>query len=697
MTTEPFDNPSVNTDTDTPEPLPQQEEFWRPPARFGSIPVEAFPLGWDRRRSFFKLYPRVELPTQIIERVKLGNEAPHEPNRLIWGDNLHVMREIPDNSIDLIYIDPPFFSGRQYNVMWGDNNEMRSFNDIWEGGMTGYLIWLNARLYEMKRLLKPTGSIYVHCDDHASHYIKVEMDKIFGHDNFRNDLVWRRATSHNDPKCYGRILDHIFYYVKSDNYYWDGDAIATPKTDEQLREAYPSSDERGRYRSADLTGPRHDAERGSPSTMPWRTYDVYEMNRVWSAPKTGKYAEYIERKFIPGYRNIDSIHERLDALDKAGLIHHPKRGKWPGLKRYAAADNGNPPQSLILEPTGFTNYSKSQGEWLGYPTQKPAAFLERIIKASSNEGDVVADFFIGGGTTAEVAMRLGRRFIACDQSRVTIAVTSERLKQAAITRGLEDAPIPDFTVEHWGIYEAERLSAMPAAQFRKFVLRAWGATRSGEADDGPDIHGWRNQLPVWVGEPGLVSQATAADVRAFANAIRRTAQYQQANLRDGVMLAWGFGPDAEDVADRLRRQEAVDVNFVRLKQIRIGDAEFREHIVGRSTDRADYSEFLTFVQPPVVNVGYRTLGGRSVTFDAGDTAVVNPGATLINVQWDFDYDGRRFTATPGYSFRRSKGKDKKPELRVTHKFARAGTFRVACRVQDSRGGEGLWDGAVEVD
>ena len=163
------------------------------------------------------------------------------------------------------------------------------------------------------------------------------------------------------------------------------------------------------------------------------------------------------------------------------------------------------------------------------------------------------------------------------------------------------------------------------------------------------------------------------------------------------MLAWGFGPDAEDVADRLRQREAIDVNFVRLKQIRIGDAEFREHIVGRSTDRADYSEFLTFVQPPVVDVGYRALGGRSVTFDAGDTAVVNPGAKLINVQWDFDYDGQRFTATPGYSLRRSKGKDKKPELRVTHKFARAGTFRVACRVQDSRGGEGLWDGTVKVD
>ncbi|MDE2970377.1 MAG: DNA methyltransferase [Chloroflexota bacterium] len=171
------------------ESLPQQEEYWRAPVRFGSVPVEAEPKGWDRRQAFRKHFPRVNLPIQIVERVPLGREGDHEPNRLIWGDNLHVMRQLPSNSIDLIYIDPPFFSGRNYNVIWGDNNELRSFEDIWEGGLDGYLIWLNARLFEMKRLLKKTGSIYVHCDWHASHYIKVEMDKIFGHENFRNEII----------------------------------------------------------------------------------------------------------------------------------------------------------------------------------------------------------------------------------------------------------------------------------------------------------------------------------------------------------------------------------------------------------------------------------------------------------------------------------------------------------------------------
>ena len=200
--------------------LPQQEEFYRAPVRFGSIPIEAEPKGWDRHQGFRKHYPPVRLPTQIIERVSLGNDESHEPNRLIWGDNLHVMRQIPTNSVDLIYIDPPFFSGRQYNVIWGDDNELRSFNDIWEGGMDGYLIWLNARLYEMKRILKATGSIYVHCDWHASHYIKIEMDKIFGHENFRNEIIWRIGwVSGFKTQKRGWIRNHetLLYYVMSNS------------------------------------------------------------------------------------------------------------------------------------------------------------------------------------------------------------------------------------------------------------------------------------------------------------------------------------------------------------------------------------------------------------------------------------------------------------------------------------------------
>lgn len=181
--------PEIEERDELSDALPAQEDFWRPPTRFGSVPVEKEPLGWDRRKGFRKLFPQVMLPFQVVDRVQFGHPK-LEPNRLFWGDNLHVMRQLPTESIDLIYIDPPFFSGRQYNVIFGDQNELRSFSDIWEGGMPRYLIWLNARLYEMKRLLKKTGSLYVHCDWHASHYIKVEMDKVFGPQNFRSEIVW---------------------------------------------------------------------------------------------------------------------------------------------------------------------------------------------------------------------------------------------------------------------------------------------------------------------------------------------------------------------------------------------------------------------------------------------------------------------------------------------------------------------------
>ena len=595
-----------------PESLPQQEEFYRAPARFGSIPVEAEPKGWDRREGFRKHYPLVNLPTQIIERVRLGHGEAHQPNRLIWGDNLHAMRQIPSNSVDLIYIDPPFFSGRQYNVIWGDNNELRSFGDIWEGGMDGYLIWLNARLYEMKRMLKPTGSIYVHCDWHASHYIKVEMDKIFGYQNLINEIVWYYTGAAAKRDRFARKHDVLLWYGKS---------------------------------------------------LKW-TFNVDEVRTEYASATKERFSHYIGNVRQSGDFGTQQLNPKGKHPDDVFSIS-------------------------ILAP--------SARERIGYPTQKPEPLLERIILASSNEGDTVADFFVGGGTTAVVAQRLGRRWIACDQSRVAVAVTAERLKQQAMTRGVEDAPVPDFTVEHWGIYEASRLSDTPPEQFRDFVLRAYGASRTGRAGDGPHIHGWRNQFPIWVGDAPLESQATAEDVRNFANAVRQTPQYEQANLRDGIMLAWGFGPDAVEAARQLREQEAIDVNFVRIAQVRIGDDGFRQHVVGRSTERADYSEFLTFIQPPVVDVGYRALGGQAVTFDAGDTAVVNAGAEIINVQWDFHYNGQRFSATPGYSFQREgSGKNRKPVLRVTHKFPRTGRFTVACRVQDSRGGEALWSGEVEV-
>lgn len=570
--------PETDERNDLTDELPRQDEFWRPPARFGSVPVEKEPLGWDRRRGFRKFFPQVMLPLQVAERVAFGHPE-LEPNRLFWGDNLHVMRQLPNESIDLIYIDPPFFSGRQYNVIYGDQNELRSFSDMWEEGMPGYLIWLNVRLFEMKRLLKRTGSIFIHCDWHASHYIKVEMDKIFGYANFVNEIVWTYGLGGSSKRTFSKKHDIILFYSKSDDYMFEKPSI--PATSARMR---------GQNKG---------------------------MLDVWSD--------------IPSLNNMSK-------------------------------------------------------ERIGYPTQKPEKLLERIIESCSMEEGTVADFFGGGGTTATVAQQLGRRWISCDQSRVAVALTADRLMQQVESRVGALLDVPDFTLEHWGIYEAQRLSGAPPDQFRAFVLRCFGA-RDEKREEG--IHGYKGEIPVWVGAPDQGGAVTASDVQAFANAIRRTLRYKQDNLRDGVMLAWAFRPDATEAAERLRKLEETDLNFIRLDTVRVDSPRFREHVAALSTDHADYENFLTFVQPPRVEVGFRRVGKLTYDFDASDSVAMNPGAKIINVQWDFDYR-ERFTSTQGYSFVR--GAKNKKEAR--YKFPSEGKRRIACRVQDNMGGDGIWTGEI---
>ncbi|MFC1939992.1 DNA-methyltransferase [Chloroflexota bacterium] len=632
-----FVSPPEESDKDEiAEALPEQEEFWRPPARFGSIPVEANPLGWDSRRGFHKLYPQVMLPTQVVERVSFGHQE-LEPNRLFWGDNLHVMRQLPSESIDLIYIDPPFFSGKQYNVIFGDQNELRSFSDIWEAGLPGYLVWLNARLYEMKRLLKKTGSIYVHLDWHAAHYVKQEMDKIFGYNNFHCNIVWCYKTRQFSKKYWNRKHDDILFYTKTPEYVfkWDAEGVLEPY-DQNTIKKYKFRDDNGYYR---LCGR---GIKGSP------IQSAKDVDPVWEET----HPELVVRNYL-GHGYAPSDYFLMDIVNQVA------------------------------------------NERIGYPTQKPEKLLEKFIMASSKPGDTVADFFCGGGTTPAVAQRLGRRWIACDQSRVAIAITADRVSKQVEQITLEQASksfvVPDFTVEHWGIYEAKRLSETPPDQFRQFVLRAYGAVPDNSE---AGIHGRKGAIPVWVGEPSQKVQVTAQDVVNFANAVRKTARYQQDNLRDGIMLAWAFRPDAVQAAQQLREQEATDLNFIRLDMIRIDSPQFRQHVSVLSTeDKADYNTFLTFVMPPRVEVGWKKLSGLSYRFDISESIVLNSGGKIINVQWDFDHNDT-FISTKGYSFIRTSAKESL--LLVDYTFPATRNYRIACKVQDDIGGEGLWTGHIEV-
>ena len=321
-------------------------------------------------------------------------------NRLILGDNLEVMKKMESDNVDLIYLDPPFFSNRNYEVIWGDDGEVRSFQDRWSGGIEHYIEWLYERIEQMYRLLKPTGSIYLHCDWHANAYIRVEiLDKIFGINNFVNEIIWKRTTTHNDhkqgAKHFGRVTDTIFFYakdIKRFTYYSQFERY----TNDYIASSYRRTDSDGRrFKASDLSA----AKPGGDTSYQWKG----------QYPPKGRYWAYSK--------------ENMEHFEKQGRIFYSSNGR-PYLKHYLDEMPGVSVDSL------WNNcVYKNKIERIGYPTQKPESLLERIIKASSNEGDIVLDPFVGGGTTIAVADGLNRKWIGIDQSVQAVKLSELRLNR----------------------------------------------------------------------------------------------------------------------------------------------------------------------------------------------------------------------------------------------------------------------------
>lgn len=573
--------------------IPKQAQFFKTPIRFGNIPVDQLPLGCDEKEQYRKIYPKISLPFQPVERISFGHKD-LEPNQLFFGDNLHIMRALPSNSVDLIYIDPPFFSGRNYNVVFGDQNEVRSFTDIWEGGMPGYLTWLNARLLEMKRLLKPNGSIYIHLDYHACHYVKVEMDKIFGYESFRNEILWcyEKPTS-GKAKHWPRTTDTILYYTKN--------------TDKE------------------------------------HTFNIDSV-RIPHSEKT-------KANYKPGLKGSTYGYD----------ITLNEKGKVPW-------------NWWVIAPA-----YKSLIENIGYPTQKPEKLLERIIKASSNPGSIVADFFCGGGTTPVVAQRLGRRWIAADISKIAVSVTRDRLLRAVLSENKKEVQqslgrVPDMSVENWGIYEVPELVNMNNETFRNFILSAYNARLA--SSEGL-IHGYKQTTPIFVGKPSQEVPITENEVIEFAKDIVKRKGHHQ-----GTMIAWGFTIGARNAAQQLAAQHAIAIDFVKLQLIPIESNEFKEHITSK---HPEYKNFLKFIVPPQVRISTQRVDDLEYEFDVSESVSLNPSGRIINVQWDFSYNGERFISTPGYSFLGME--NNKPVLKVNYEFNSAGKKMIACKVQDDEGGE----------
>ena len=354
-------------------------------------------------------------------------------NKLYFGDNLDILREhVPDESVDLIYLDPPFNSNATYNVLFreasGESSaaQIQAFDDTWhwnmesaeayedvvtegpkrladllqamrsflgQNDMMAYLTMMAQRMVELHRVLKPTGSIYLHCDPTASHYLKLLMDAVFDVGTFRGEIIWRRTNAKGLAfKGYPHNHDTLLYYVKSPDYTWNRPFM--PHDAEYVRQFYRHIEEgtRRRYRLSDLTNPNRD--------RPNLTYEWNGHTRVWRWTK-----------------------ERMQEAHNKGLIHYSSSG-LASQKRYLDEMEGNAVDTIWEDIQPVQAQAR---ERLGYPTQKPEALLERIILASSNEGDVVLDPFCGCGTAVAVAERLGRRWIGIDVTHLAISLMKSRL------------------------------------------------------------------------------------------------------------------------------------------------------------------------------------------------------------------------------------------------------------------------------
>jgi DNA modification methylase len=380
--------------------------------------------------------------------------------RVIYcGDNLDQLKRLPDGCVDLIYIDPPFNSNRNYEVFWGETKEKRAFEDR-HASTQAYIDYMRPRCVELARVLKKTGSFYYHCDWHASHYVKMMLDRIFGENNFVNEIVWKRTSAHSSAKRYGPVHDVLFFYTGSDDYTWN--QHYQPFDTSYLNAFYTHYDKDGRrWRRSDLTG---DGIRTGESGKPWRGVDVTAKARHWAVPGD-----------VPALANMKgaTVQQKLDALDKAGLIHWPKKKSGvPMFKRYVDTMPGVPLQTVWDDIPPLHNLSD---ERLGYPTQKPLALLERIINASSNPNDIVLDAFCGCGTAIVAAENLGRQWIGIDISPTACRVMAKRLRDVCKLR--EDEALwrsgRGFVVRDlpWTL---DKLRAIPPFEFENWAVIALG-------------------------------------------------------------------------------------------------------------------------------------------------------------------------------------------------------------------------------
>lgn len=512
----------------------------------------------------------VDLPFQIIEVVDepraeeadsqgalftvddRGRQKAGWTNKLIWGDNKLILSSLKsgvmrdeiekEGGLKLIYIDPPFDVGADFSmdVEIGDETfekkanvlEEIAYRDTWGKGADSYIAMIYERLSLMRDLLANDGSIYVHCDYRVNWAIRCVLDEVFGKENFKNEISWRRSYSHNDGKKFGAITDTIFWYAKSDN--WIYNKIFIPRTEKETKQEYPHIDESTgkRYKSVSMNAAGH----GEP-----KEFGV----KGFISPPAGTHWRWSQ--------------ERINEAIERGVIFFSNRGV-PRYKQFADDILGRQAQNLWVD---FMAIPSQSNELLDYPTQKPEALLERIINASSNEGDLVADFFCGSGTIAAVAEKLGRKWIASDLGKFSIHTTRKRMISVQRELKVAEKDFRAFEILNLGKYERafytgvnpnlreeeqEQQRIRKEENFLELIIRAYKAEK---------VENFQTFRAKKAGRMVAIGPVNLPASRHFAEAV--IAEAKKKNIPRADILAFEFEMGLSPKIQQAAKEQGVDL------------------------------------------------------------------------------------------------------------------------------------------
>jgi adenine-specific DNA-methyltransferase len=613
---------------------------------------------------------RIELPFQTVETVNESvqerqrtlelSSSGHDPewrNRLIWGDKKYVLPSLlPEfaGKVDLIYIDPPFNAGSDFSFTTSipgteeylDKQpsvlEQKAYRDTWGRGLNSYLAWFYEATVLLRDLLAENGSIYVHLDWHVGHYAKVVLDEVFGQEACQNEIIWKRTSARSDSHTYNHIHDVIYYYSRGEFVFND---VNVPHDQEYLENKYTHLDGQGRkYRLDNIT---------SPNPRPNMTY-------VW-------------RGHQPPALGWRYSKETMQRLHSEGRIWYPdSKDKRPQLIRYLDESQGQPATSIW---TDISPVNSQAAERINYDTQKPEALLDRIIKASSHEGDLILDCFCGSGTTAAVAEKLNRRWVTCDLGRFAVHTARKRL--------LDIPGVKPFIVQNLGKYERQQwqVAEFPSngknrleeqkereTAYRKFILELYHATPvSGHVW----LHGIKGGRMVHVA--AVDAPVTRADVNAIAAEVwKASGKGPNSPQKPAVdVLGWEFALDMNETAKQVAAEARVDAAFKKIP---------REVLEKKAVEQGD----VYFFELGALSVETK-IKKRELTLTLSDFVIPSddvPAEVRSAIKhwsqmvdyWAVDWDFKDDTFHNQWQSYRTR-KNPKLELSVKHEYEQGGNIR----------------------